>query len=143
MVQPPFEIFVVSTWLRVLTWCGTFIFIAMAKSHQSLAGDRVQTLPNSLCECTLILLSLFAIFQLVGLEIGGIPLSVVCPCLHGAVRHRQIQNNLMIRSKNGEANVANVKYCFLSNDGHSVRFLNRFGKFIYLSLTISEMFFFT
>ena len=25
--------------------------------------------------------------------------------LHGAVRHCQIQNNLMIRSKNGEANV--------------------------------------
>ena len=34
---------------------------------------------------------------------GGVPLSVVHPCLHGAVRHCQIQNNLVIRSKNGVA----------------------------------------
>ena len=32
-------------------------------------------------------------------------------------------------------------YCFLSNDGYSVQFLNRFGKFIYSLSTISEMFF--
>ena len=40
-------------------------------------------------------------------------------------------------------NVAKVKYCLLGNDGHSVRFLNRFRKFIYLSSTVSEMFFIT
>ena len=40
-------------------------------------------------------------------------------------------------------NVINIKYCFLSNDGHSVRFLNRFGKLSRSSNTISEMFFFT
>ena len=40
-------------------------------------------------------------------------------------------------------NVANIKYCFLSNYGHSVQFLNRYGKFIYLLSTVSEMFFFT
>ena len=76
---------------------------------------------------------------------GGVPLSAVCPCLHCAVRHRQIQNILVIRRKMARqmCNLANVKYCFLSNDGHSVQFLNRFGKFIYLSSTVSEMFFFT
>ena len=73
---------------------------------------------------------------------GGVPLSVVCLCLRGAVCHCQIQINVVIRSKNGEANVqvANVKYSFLSNDGHSVRFLHRYGKFMYLSRAISEMF---
>ena len=40
-------------------------------------------------------------------------------------------------------NVANIKYCFLSDAGHSVRFLNRSGKFIQSSNRISEMFFFT
>ena len=40
-------------------------------------------------------------------------------------------------------NVSNIKCCFLSNDGHSVPFLNRFGKCISSSSTILEMFFFT
>ena len=40
-----------------------------------------------------------------GNDTGGVPLSVVCHCLHSAVRHCQIQNNLVIRSKNGEASV--------------------------------------
>ena len=34
---------------------------------------------------------------------GGVPPSVVHPCLHGAVRHCQIQNNLVIQSRNGVA----------------------------------------
>ena len=34
---------------------------------------------------------------------GGVPLTVAHPCLHGAVRHCQIQNNLVIRSKNSVA----------------------------------------
>ena len=40
-------------------------------------------------------------------------------------------------------NVSNIKCCFLSNDGHSVPFVNRFGKCISSSSTILEMFFFT
>ena len=39
------------------------------------------------------------------LKPGGIPLSVVRPCLHGAVCHCQTQNNFMIRRKNGDATV--------------------------------------
>ena len=55
------------------------------------------------------------------------------------------KNYLVIRSKMVRQlfNVANIKYCFLGNDGHSVRFLNRLGKFIQSSNTILEMFFFT
>ena len=34
---------------------------------------------------------------------GSVQLSVVRPCLHGAVCHCQIQNNLVIRSQNGKA----------------------------------------
>ena len=33
MVQPPFEIFLVPTWLRVLTWCGTDIISLAHKSY--------------------------------------------------------------------------------------------------------------
>ena len=40
-------------------------------------------------------------------------------------------------------NVANIKYRCLSNGGHSVRFLNRSGKFVQPSIRISEVFFFT
>ena len=32
-----------------------------------------------------------------------VPLSVVHPCLHSALHHCQIQNKLVIRSKNGVA----------------------------------------
>ena len=56
----------------------------------------------------------------------GVPLCVVRPCLHDAVSHCQIQNNFVIRSKNGEAIIqcGNIKYRFSSDSGHSVGFLN-------------------
>ena len=75
-----------------------------------------------------------------------VPPSVVRPCLHGTVYHCQTQNNnFVIRSKMARQlfNVANIKYRCLSYGGHSVRFLNRSGKFIQSSNRISEMFFFT
>ena len=31
MAQPPFKIFLVPTWLRVLTWCGTLILLSCDK----------------------------------------------------------------------------------------------------------------
>ena len=37
------------------------------------------------------------------LAAGGVPLSVVRPCLHGAMCHCHTQNKVTIRSKNGEA----------------------------------------
>ena len=75
-----------------------------------------------------------------------VPPSVVRPCLHGTVYHCQTQNNnFVIRSKMARQlfNVANIKYRCLSYGGHSVRFLNRSGKFIQSSNRVSEMFFFT
>ena len=74
---------------------------------------------------------------------GGVPLSVVRPYLHAAVCHCHPQNKFVIRSKMARQlfNVAEIKYRCLSNGGHSVRFLNRFGKFIQSSNRISEMFF--
>ena len=36
--------------------------------------------------------------------------------------------------------VANIKYSFMSNDGHSVRFLNRFGKFAYHRIRYQKCF---
>ena len=34
---------------------------------------------------------------------GGVPLYVVLPCLPSTACHSQVQNNFVIRSKNGEA----------------------------------------
>ena len=76
---------------------------------------------------------------------GGVPLSVVHPCLHDAVCHCHTYNKFMIRSKMARQlfNVAEIKYRCLGNGAHWVRFLNRFGKFIQSLNRISEMFFFT
>ena len=78
-------------------------------------------------------------------SIAGVSAICLRPCLHSAVCHCHTQNKFVIPSKNGEAifNVAEIKYHFLSNGGHSVRFLNRFGKFIQSSNRISEMFLFS
>ena len=47
----------------------------------------------------------YIISDMYGIWSGGVPLSVVCPCLHGAVCHCQTQNNFVILSKNGEATI--------------------------------------
>ena len=47
---------------------------------------------------------------------GGVPASVVHPCLHGAVCHCQIQSNLVIRSKNGAAIVQCGKHEMLFSE---------------------------
>ena len=73
----------------------------------------------------------FEVFLSLTCHSGGVPLSVVCLSLHGAVCRCQTQNHFVIGSKNGEA---------ITVSGHSVHFLNRFGKFIQPSNRISEKF---
>ena len=55
------------------------------------------------------------------------------------------QNNSLFEAKIARQlfNVANIKYRFLSGSGHSVRFLNGFGKLIQSSNRISEKLFLT
>ena len=59
---------------------------------------------------------------------GSVPLFVGGPCLRGALCHCQTQNNSLFEAKT--ARQLFIKYRFLSDSGHSVRFLNRFEKFI-------------
>ena len=68
---------------------------------------------------------------------GGVLLSIVCSCLHGAVCHCRTEQ---IRDSRQLLNVADIKYRCLSNGDHSFRFLNRFGKFIQSPNRKSEMF---
>ena len=53
---------------------------------------------------------------MLGLHTGGVPPSVVHPCLRGAVRHCQIQNNLVTRSKDGVAIVQYAQHKMLFSE---------------------------
>ena len=48
MAQPPFEIFSVPTWLRVLTWSGTYSLRLMAKSFSFFPASNSSS-NNSFC----------------------------------------------------------------------------------------------
>ena len=86
-----------------------------AASSQGMQDDPGAKSANWLCGCLSMWLSCRLRFHLVSQRCtssrqvgflsqpGGVPLSVVRPCLHGTVCHCHTQNKFMIPSKYGEA----------------------------------------
>ena len=62
--------------------------------------------------------------------------------LYVIAKHKQLRDSKQ-KWRGNYAMSAKIKHGYLSNGGHSVLFLNNFGKYIQSSNRISEMFFLT